>query len=128
MKLENLHSEIQTYLNKIKTTLSKISPYLSSLKAKINVILHKINRYIKDDYGVDLSKSGEVITKITRSRVFIIIMTIIILPPMSILFAGSLMVMAIWSIYLFAIYLCLVIMALLYILCRDYLDEKYQII
>lgn len=125
MKLENLLSEIQQYYKKTKPL---VLDYLAKTKAKTRDTLHKINEYIKEDYGIDFSKVGEVIDKITSSKIFITIMIIILTPTIGVLFAGSLLVMAIWSIYLFAIYLCLVIMTLIYVLLRDKLDEKYQII
>lgn len=98
--------------------------FINNVKEK----LIKINSYIEYDYGVNIINLWK---KFINSKFFLIVKRISF--GLFVIFMGGLCsfsIMVLWVTYpvLLAIIVILSILLLLYILLRDKLDEKYQIL
>lgn len=106
--------------------MEKIKSYFEE---KLKPKLIKIRDNLYDDYGKP-SKELLMIIKLLSNilKVILVILLIIAYIAITILLTGSILVLIIFNPYIALIFCLISIIIILYALCRDYLDEKYQII
>lgn len=119
MKPEKLTSTIIQYYQKIKSLINRV-------KVRIKKFLHKVNEYIKEDYGIDLSRTKFIFKFIRENILFRIIFDFLIL-ILSILvaigWAGSVLVLTLTHPVFMVLYLSISILSLTIIL--EYDNFKY---
>lgn len=115
MKLEKLTSMISQYYQKIKSLINRVI-------VRIKKFLHKVNEYIKEDYGIDLSRIRFIfkfIRENTLLRIIFDFLILIIFILVAIGWAGSVLVLTLTHPVFIVLYLVISILSLTIILEYD---------